>query len=231
MKLRKNCSRILILAAVLGGSVAPVTAEDSDWSLKVTAVSSRSTSDLASASDLGVGVGAEVRLSRRLGLGLAAFTNEFNDELELDFFDFPIRLEQSFRMTPVLAELLWHLTPDSRADLYVGPVAGYVVMSDLTIRFSSPEIGIPEAPPIGEVTVPIDSQWAWGATLGGTCPGPADRFSPLKLRTADLLGSTSAARTQPALRSRTSRAPATACISIVRAVAHGRPSVRPTPIG
>lgn len=164
MKTRSACRRILFAVAILVGAVGPATASDADWSVSLAAMSSHSTSGSGSSSSLGVGATVEYRFSRSLGVGVVAFSNQFDDELEFDLYDFPIRLESNFRMTPVLAELLWHLTPDSRADLYIGPVAGYVVMSDLAVRA---DIVIYDEPQYSQwISFPTRNSWAWGGTVG-----------------------------------------------------------------
>lgn len=154
----KTCILLILLAS------APVSAADSAWRLKVAGVHLTSTAGGAPDGNAGAGIGLEYRASRRVGIELGASTGEVTDKQDFDFFDVHIRLESSLEVTPVLARLNFHLTPDRRADFYVGPVAGWVRYGDLEIQarggFTEPT----------DFRVPTDDAFAWGAHAGLDLP-------------------------------------------------------------
>jgi outer membrane protein W len=154
---------LTLALALAAGAAAPAAADDS-WQLKVSGISAQSTAGGGPNSSLGGGLAVEYRATPRLGIELGGLTTAFEDETSIDFFQASFISEVDFRMTPLLARLNVHLTPDRRVDLYVGPVAGYVLMSDLTHRLTFPglELGTISV----EVDIPTEDQFTWGAHVG-----------------------------------------------------------------
>jgi outer membrane protein W len=154
---------LLIAIAWLAGAAAPAAAENA-WQLKLSGVSAQSTAGGGSNSSLGGGLALEYRATPRIGVELGALTTDFESETSIDFFEVSIVTESDLRITPLLARLNVHLTPGRRADLYLGPVAGYVLMSDLTQRFTVPGL---ELEAIGvDFEIPTEDQFTWGAHVG-----------------------------------------------------------------
>lgn len=155
-------SKTFVLLILLAS--APVSAAETGWRLKVAGVHLTPTAGGAPDSNVGAGIGVEYRASRRVGIELDAFTSEVQDEQDFAFFQVLIHLETRLEVTPVLARLNFHLTPDRRADFYVGPVAGWVRYGDLEIRarggFTEPTA----------FRVPTDDSFAWGAHAGLDLP-------------------------------------------------------------
>jgi outer membrane protein W len=153
---------LLTLFFALAGTAAPAAAEDA-WQLKLSGISAQSTAGGGPNSSLGGGLALEYRATPRFGVELGGLTTAFESEAGLDFFGGVFGAESSFRMTPILTRLNVHLTPDRRADLYFGPVAGYVLMSDLTLRVALPFLGVGA---VDEQRHPAEDQFTWGAHLG-----------------------------------------------------------------
>jgi outer membrane protein W len=146
-------------------SLHPATAaDDTGWRLKLGGVAAKpllGDGDLA----FGGGVGLEYRASRRLGVELSASTAEIEEEFTFGFFDDSVTIGTALRMTPVLAKLNVHLTPDSRADLYLGPVAGRVMYGDFDVTVHSSFDG-----ETVRGSVKTEDDWAWGAHIGVDVP-------------------------------------------------------------
>ncbi len=75
-------------------------------------------------SALGLGLGWEYRFNERVGLDLNWFYGKHDVSLGGEKFD-------STKFMPVTVGANFHLTPDKKVDLFVGPVVGYVFYSDL----------------------------------------------------------------------------------------------------
>jgi len=146
-------------------AVSPATAaDDTGWRLKLTGVAAQATAEGGSDTAFGAGLGLEYRASRRLGVEVSLLTTELKDKETFDFFgEETLTVESSLRMTPVLAKLNLHLTPDSKADLYLGPVVGRVVYDDFKIEVRSE--GESARGSIG-----TKDDWAWGAHVGVDVP-------------------------------------------------------------
>jgi outer membrane protein W len=153
----------LSLALALLAGAAPAAAEDS-WQLKFSGVSAQSTAGGGSNGALGGGLALEYRATPRIGVELGGLTTGYEDEISLGLFGAPLLVESEFRMTPILARLNVHLTPDRRVDLYAGPVAGYVLMSDLTYRIRIPGLELDSI--VIETEFPTEDQFTWGAHAG-----------------------------------------------------------------
>jgi outer membrane protein W len=140
-------------------------ADDTGWRLKGTGVAAQPTLGGDDDPAFGVGVGLEYRASRRLGVELSALTAEIEEELTFGFFDDSVTIGTALRMTPVLAKLNVHLTPDSRADLYLGPVAGRMMYGDFDVTVHSSLDG-----ETVRGSVKTEDDWAWGAHIGVDVP-------------------------------------------------------------
>jgi outer membrane protein W len=85
-----------------------------------------------------------------------------------DFFGVDVfTFETSLRMTPVLAQLNWHLTPGHKVDLYVSPIAGWVRYGDLNVRLRGAAVDG------GEVLVDhvqTKDGFTWGGRIGFDVP-------------------------------------------------------------
>ncbi len=168
-----TCSKYAFLVPVFGAALAAAftapAAADGDWRLELSGVYTEATSGGAPDGSFGGGLAVGYRLTPRLGIELGALTAELSDETRVDFFDvFEVTVETSLGYTPVLARLDFHLTPDRRADVYVGPVAGYVFFDDLTLRTSIEFPGLPGPGPVPvtEIRLRADDQFTWGAHAG-----------------------------------------------------------------
>lgn len=152
-----------ILLSILSFHPA-AAADDTGWRLKLNGVAARSTS--GSDTSFGAGLGLEYRASRRFGVELSALTSKIEDEMSFDFFGLEtLTLESSLRMTPVLAQLNWHLTPDRRADLYLGPVVGRMMYGDFDVTVHSSFDG-----ETVRASAKTEDDWVWGAHVGVDVP-------------------------------------------------------------
>jgi outer membrane protein W len=109
-------------ARVFGASVSSVTGSDYD-------------------SATGYGAALEYRASKYVGFELTAYTSEIKGSASFDFFDAHFDLESKVQMTPILAQLDLHLTPDSRIDVHAGPIFGWVKYGDFKTRIVTTEGG------------------------------------------------------------------------------------------
>lgn len=150
----------LLLAAVLATAVP--AAADGPWQLTVSGASVQSTIGGGPNSSLGYGLAIGYRATPRIGVELEGFYNDFDSETGIDAFGTEMITETDFRMVPLLARLDVHLTPGRRAELYLGPVAGYVAMSDLTMRIRFPDLFAP----VFEQRFRTADQYTWGAHVG-----------------------------------------------------------------
>lgn len=170
-------SRLAFLALLAGGPAAlatDLTELSSDqapdqaaqtWHLKLTGASVQSTAGGGFNGSVGVGLGVEYRASEHLGFEVGAVSSQVDAETGFQFFGLDLGVESSLRVTPILARLNFHLTPGHKADLYLGPVAGWVRYGDLAVRLHIP----------GENVVVVDQVknkdgFAWGAHLGLDVP-------------------------------------------------------------
>lgn len=144
-------------------------ANDSPWQIRFAAVSMNTSSGTVNVPDeddelytydgsneIGFAIDVEYRASRRLGIdfGMISATPAF----DVTVGEEPLSLTASadIRATPIYAALNIHLTPDSRFDLYVGPVLAYVVYEgfDLVV-----EPGLSES-------FTVENDFAFGAVVG-----------------------------------------------------------------
>ena len=146
-------------------SFQPATAQDdTGWRLKGTGIAAQATS--GSDTSFGAGLGLEYRASRLLGVELAVLNTEIEDEITFEFFGVEtVIFDTRLRTTPVLAKLNLHLTPDSRADLYLGPVVGRMFYGDFDVTLR----GSVDGETFGGSTE-VEDDWTWGAHIGVDVP-------------------------------------------------------------
>lgn len=152
-------------------SLQPAAAQDdTGWRLKLNGVAVETMGDSDtffgnSDTAFGGGIGLEYRASRRLGVELSALTTELEDEMAFDIFGETLTFESALRMTPVLAKLNVHLTPESRVDFYLGPVAGRMMYGDFDLEVHSSVDG-----EVVRGSANVEDDWTWGAHLGVDVP-------------------------------------------------------------
>jgi outer membrane protein W len=155
----------LAVAAVAGGGRA--LAEEDPWQLRVGAVAARGTSGDLDETSYGGGLGFEYRLAPYLGVELAALSADLKAEETFTSDDETDRVKESVGMVPLMAKLDFHLTPNSRADFYVSPLAAYVLMGDLKVRERFEEGGEVDT---FEQHVGTKDKLTWGLGVGLDVP-------------------------------------------------------------
>lgn len=155
---------LTLLLALAAGAAAPAAAQG-EWQLKLSGVYAESTSGGGSEGSLGAGLAIEYRASPRLGIEVGGLTADLDSESPIDFFGIGnLTVESEVPIRPVLARLNFHLTPDRRAEVYLGPVAGYVFVDDLTLRIT---VDFPPFPRTSEtIDFRTEDQFTWGAHAG-----------------------------------------------------------------
>ena len=160
---------------------------DRAWLLRVTGVSVDSDAhavevmgtgeglSITTSSGFGVGFDLEYRVSNRLGVdfGVLSAAPSVGTSVDVGWKSINISADAGVTMTPITAGLNVHLTPDSRFDIYVGPLLAYVVYDSFTLSagpglsesFSS-ENDVGFGANIG-VDVGLDKQgrWTFNASL------------------------------------------------------------------
>lgn len=151
---------LTLLLALAAGAAAPA-ASDGPWQLKVSGVSAQSTAAGGDDSALGGALALAYRATPRLGVELSGLRTEFDKETSVQLFSTDFVSELDFRMTPILARLNVHLTPGRRADVYLGPVAGYVLLSEVSHRYRP-------GPLVDDIPfeMPAEDRFTWGAHAG-----------------------------------------------------------------
>ena len=151
----------------------PVGAQDEGerWKLKLTAAAVTSTTGGRIEDSTGFGLAVERRLSRRLGVEIGLLSSELEREAEIFILGEPEGLSSVFSVlpridiTPVLARLNVHLTPDRRTDWYLGPVVGWIPSTELEGRVESLE---GDSFPVFRIDT--ESAFAWGGFVGVDLP-------------------------------------------------------------
>lgn len=107
----------------------------------------------------GVGVNAEYRFSRRLGLDLGVFAGGGMDIVigAVGSGRTPWYSQESFAFTPVTFGLDVHLPTGRNVDVYVGPLVAVVHYGSLSVRVGNTGVS---------TRVSVDTDVAAGATLG-----------------------------------------------------------------
>jgi outer membrane protein W len=133
--------------AIVGLMAFPAVTQAGEgrWQLRIAALTmdSRASSieidgagqSLSISTDMGggAGVGLEYRLSRRLGLdlGLLAAAPQVGSTIDIGWHG--VRVGTGITVAPITAGLNIHLTPDSRVDLYAGPLLAYVIYDSFEV--------------------------------------------------------------------------------------------------
>lgn len=174
------------LACLASGLLAmPATAGDGQWHLRAHAVwvhpdlswyMSPVPGEVVSvdADDAwGLGVSGEYQVSDLLGvdLGVLRAVPDLEISVEDAFLGMSVSATDGMTMTPLSIGLNFHLTPNQRFDLYLGPFLAYVLYSDLEWRVN-------ETIEVGGVPVVIDetlrmsvaNDLAYGAIAGVDIP-------------------------------------------------------------
>jgi outer membrane protein W len=126
---------LIIALATLPGTAS---ADDDPWKFRFAVVSMNpkggtfvvSETDETFSYQSGSGVGAaidfEYRASRRLGIDFGVISSSPGFTVDVAAEPLSVSASGDIRITPIYAALNVHLTPDSRFDLYVGPLLAYV---------------------------------------------------------------------------------------------------------
>ncbi len=118
----------------------------------------------------GLGVNAEYRFSRRLGIDLGVF-NGANVGIEAHTYragDTSWVSYDTLTFTPVTVGLDIHLTPEDRVDLYAAPLLAVIQYGELTMA---------AGPHSFRTGIDFDEDLALGAALGIGVPFGGDRWS------------------------------------------------------
>ena len=173
-----NLGRVLSLFALgLVFAIPGAFAADTDWRLRLYGFymatgESPSFVDaagmtLASDNDYGAGLGiaAEYRLSRRLGLELGVAVADHGD-FRGTAAQSGTRLDASDTMTvtSITVALDVHLTPESNADVHIGPLLARFDYGDLALRYDSSTP--PPESTSSNVVLNLGDDLAWGLNLG-----------------------------------------------------------------
>jgi len=143
MKMKNHAAVALtVMSVFLGCTLSSTTVEAGDdrWVVRATALSMKPAGDsvvvdgdddwsrYTADAEYGFGIDFEYRASRLLGIDFGILTA--SPELEVVYDAAPvITATAKLRITPVYGGLNVHLTPNSRFDLFIGPVVAYVVYS------------------------------------------------------------------------------------------------------
>ena len=126
------------LALILATLPVTASAEDNRWQIRFAVVSmdpsgasvtvpeNGESISYNSRSGTGLGMDLEYRASKRLGIDFGVFSASSEIEVEVGYQPFTVSASGDLKITPICAALNVHLTPDSRFDLYIGPLLAYV---------------------------------------------------------------------------------------------------------
>lgn len=159
-----TCLALALAAALAAASPASAADAGDRWQLSFSGAYAESTASAGPEGAPGGGVMIAYRTSPRIGVALNVATTEFDEEADFDFFGTEIRSTAEMRVTPVLARLDFHLTPGRRAELYLGPVAGWASVGDVDLET---RVRFPTAPGVvSRVSFGTDDPFVWGAHAG-----------------------------------------------------------------
>ncbi len=134
-----------LLVVVSAASATAAESDDGRWRLRVglVAMDSPSTSvdvggpgahvSVDTEVGGGLGVDLEYRVSDRLGIDVGVLSAAPSIGAHIDIGHGRVRLASGVTVTPITAGLNVHLTPGSRADVYVGPLLAYITYSGAEI--------------------------------------------------------------------------------------------------
>jgi outer membrane protein W len=163
-------SSIGLFLAFAGSRPAAAQTDPADgrWSFKLQGMSVQSTFGGDFNSSSGGGLGFEYRASRRLGIEAGVFTSQVKSQTDFDFFGLiHLGVESKLRVTPVTAQLNFHLTPDHHVDLHLGPVVGWMRYGDLESTVRSSVLGDES---VETERVRTKDAFAWGAHIDVDVP-------------------------------------------------------------
>jgi outer membrane protein W len=139
---------LFVAVATLPGTAA---ADDDPWKFRFAVVSmnpkggtfvvseSDETFSYQSGSGVGIAIDFEYRASRRLGIDFGVISASPGFTVDVDAEPLSVTASSDVRITPIYAALNIHLTPDSRFDLYIGPLLAYVTY-DHFVLVAGPEL-------------------------------------------------------------------------------------------
>jgi outer membrane protein W len=148
---KARCPRTVVQLAVLFVIAMALPnlgiAADRAWLIRVAGVSVDSgahavdvagtseTLSISTSSGFGFGLDLEYRASRRLGVdfGVLSATPAIGTSIDAGWKSISISASADVAMTPISAGLNVHLTPDSRFDVYLGPLIAYVIYDSFTL--------------------------------------------------------------------------------------------------
>ena len=137
---------LAIAVTIFFSALCPTNANagDSPWRIRVFGLSMNPTGDTVVVPDtgeripysagngFGFGIDLEYRVSRHFGIDFGVLTATPVIDVLIDEVGV-ISASAKPRITPVYAGLNVHLSPDSRFDLYIGPLLAYVVYSSFDL--------------------------------------------------------------------------------------------------
>jgi outer membrane protein len=143
----KQASSIVMITLAVALANLPVTASAADdpWQIRFAVVSMdpSGTSVIVpetgesfsydSSSGTGLGIDLEYRASRRLGIDFGVLSASPGIDVDVGAQPLTISGSGDINITPIYAGLNIHLTPDSRFDLYIGPLLAYVRYSEFKL--------------------------------------------------------------------------------------------------
>jgi outer membrane protein W len=174
--MRKTTMIVALCAVALGWTSAAIADVEKTWIVRVGALWVDTDLDFRQADDgasvrltgdagFGFSLVGEYRVNDRLGVELGAQWSENDLELQLGGDMFcgstfcTVTASDSVRPLTLSLGLDAHLTPERRADLYIGPMLAYVLYTDPTFSVLD-----------GTLRVSIDDELAWGAVVGLDVP-------------------------------------------------------------
>jgi outer membrane protein W len=161
-------NKVCFLAILLSWMAVGDAAAESPFELKLSANTMLGTGAGFPSSSIGPGIALEYKPSPRIGFEIAAASNTFESRAKLDFFGAgQIDIESSFRATPIVTRVNFHLTPNRRVDFYLGPVAGLMVFSDQMLTIRSTVDGTTE---VSRLKSKTKDDFVWGGHLGLDVP-------------------------------------------------------------
>lgn len=166
----RTATLVLALALALLGSLAEAaSAADSPWIVRAMGIDHNPDLDaratdgdgnrftFSSNASTGFALDVERRFGDRWSAALGIAFGSADVELRFDEASSGeiLNLEDDVSMTPIVAGLHYHLTPEKRADVYLGPVVAYVLYGDFTLAADG-----------ANVTLDAEDEFDLGARLG-----------------------------------------------------------------
>lgn len=153
-KEREECGRwvLRVFGALIDGD-----GDDSTSDILASGVNRRSELSLGSGS--GAGIGIEFLATKRIGIEASYLYGEIDSDFKLDLDNDWAMDSDDLAFRPLTLGLNFHLTPDSKADFFVGPFIGLV------------QYGTGKYDALNEwVMVPFDDDFGWGVNVGVDVP-------------------------------------------------------------